>query len=29
MLRKDDVKPRAYKQVDVFTTSPLQEIPWR
>lgn len=27
MLRKDDVKPRAYKQVDVFTTSPLQGNP--
>lgn len=27
MLRKDDVKPRAYKQVDVFTTSPMQGNP--
>jgi PhzF family phenazine biosynthesis protein len=27
MLRRDDVKPRAYKQVDVFTTSPLQGNP--
>ncbi|CAI1622968.1 PhzF family phenazine biosynthesis protein [Serratia fonticola] len=27
MIRKDDVKPRAYKQVDVFTTSPLQGNP--
>ncbi|VEA65779.1 Trans-2,3-dihydro-3-hydroxyanthranilate isomerase [Serratia plymuthica] len=27
MLRRDDVIPRAYKQVDVFTTSPLQGNP--
>ncbi|WP_411753413.1 PhzF family phenazine biosynthesis protein [Serratia sp. (in: enterobacteria)] len=27
MFRRDDVKPRAYKQVDVFTTSPLQGNP--
>lgn len=27
MLRRNDVKPRAYKQVDVFTTSPLQGNP--
>ncbi|WP_448665499.1 PhzF family phenazine biosynthesis protein [Serratia plymuthica] len=27
MLRRDNVIPRAYKQVDVFTTSPLQGNP--
>lgn len=27
MLRKNNVKPRAYKQVDVFTTSPLEGNP--
>ncbi|HEO9032921.1 TPA: PhzF family phenazine biosynthesis protein [Serratia marcescens] len=27
MLRSDDVKPRAYKQVDVFTRTPLQGNP--
>jgi PhzF family phenazine biosynthesis protein len=27
MFSRDDVKPRAYKQVDVFTTSPLQGNP--
>lgn len=27
MLKRDDVIPRAYKQVDVFTSSPLQGNP--
>lgn len=27
MLRRNDVKPRAYKQVDVFTTLPMQGNP--
>ena len=27
MLRSDDVTPRAYKQVDVFTRTPLQGNP--